>query len=258
VNDLDERVEILARKMIGGRTVFFTGAGVSTESGIPDFRSPGGIWTTHKPVLFDDFMRSREARTEYWRRQVAFSDLMRDVRPNPGHTAITRLYEKGLVEAVITQNVDGLHQAAGMPGDMVIELHGNGLRVRCMSCGRISPLQDALDRVGAGDPAPECTCGGYLKPDTVSFGQAMPEYAVMTAMDLAMTCDCFIVVGSTLLVHPAAGIPLYALDAGAYLAIVNLSETPLDGRAHLLIREKAGTVLGMLADAVERIFPGKG
>ncbi|MBN2297613.1 MAG: Sir2 family NAD-dependent protein deacetylase [Deltaproteobacteria bacterium] len=253
---LDEMVDILAQKVAAGTgTVFFTGAGISTESGIPDFRSPGGIWTTYQPIMFDDFMSSRQARIEYWKQKTAFSELMKDVRPNPAHTAIVRLYNKGLVQAVITQNVDGMHQAAGMPEDRVIELHGNSLRVRCMSCRRISTLEDALNRIENGDPAPECTCGGYLKPDTISFGQAMPEHEVRTSIELARTCSCFIVVGSTLVVQPAASIPQYALEAGAFLAIVNLSETPLDGLAHLLIHEKAGTALDMLADTVEKLLP---
>jgi NAD-dependent deacetylase len=235
-----------------GRTVFFTGAGISTESGIPDFRSPGGIWSTYKPVDFSDFMTSRDARVDYWQQKLAFEDVLRDARPNPAHLAIVRLYRLGLVEAVITQNIDGMHQAAGMPEEAVIELHGNGMRVRCMSCGKVSPLEEAFERIRAGEPAPECPCGGYLKPDTVSFGQAMPARELNAAIDAARKADCFVVVGSTLLVQPAASMPLYALDAGAYLAIINLSETPLDEMSHLIIREKAGTALGMLGDAAEK------
>ena len=258
MNRLDDMLKSLSQKMTGGRTVFFTGAGISTESGIPDFRSPGGIWTTYRPVMFDEFMSSRQARIEYWRQKTAFAELMKDVRPNPAHEAVTRLYRMGLVEAVITQNVDGMHQAAGMPGDRVVELHGNSLRVRCMSCRDVSSLEDALDRIREGDPAPECACGGYLKPDTISFGQAMPEHEVRRSIELAQASTCFIVVGSTLVVQPAASIPLYALEADAFLAIVNLSETPLDGLAHLLIREKAGAALSRLADIVEHKFPQRG
>jgi NAD-dependent deacetylase len=163
-----------------------------------------------------------------------------------------KIFEQGLVKAVITQNIDGLHQAAGMPEEAVIELHGNGQRVRCMSCGKISALEESFERIRSGEPAPECPCGGYLKPDTISFGQAMPEREVSAAIDLARKADCFVVVGSTLEVQPAASIPLYALDEGAYLAIINLTETPLDEMSHLIIRGRAGTVLGMLADAVEK------
>jgi NAD-dependent deacetylase len=254
VERLEEAVCTLAEQIVaaGGSTVFFTGAGISTESVIPDFRSPGGIWSTYKPVLFDDFMASREARIEYWRQKAAFSALMEQAQPNAGHAAIARLYAAGLVRAVITQNIDGMHQASGMPGDAVIELHGNASRVRCMSCSKVSSLEEAFSRIRAGDPAPECPCGGYLKPDTISFGQAMPEREVRAAVELARTARCFVVVGSTLVVHPAASIPVYAHDAGAFLAIVNLSDTPCDDLCSLLIREKAGRALGLLVAALEK------
>jgi NAD-dependent deacetylase len=202
-------------------------------------------------------MNSRLARVEYWKQKVAFAELMANVRPNPAHLAIVRLFRMGLVEAVITQNVDGMHQVAGMPEDRVIELHGNGLRVRCMSCREVSSLREALDRIRAGDEAPQCRCGGFLKPDTISFGQPMPEPEVRKAFELAGGCDCLVVVGSTLVVQPAASIPLYAADAGAFIVIVNLSETPLDGKANVLIAEKAGTVMERLVEEVERVL-GKG
>ena len=251
--NLEESVLALAKRIVSfGRTVFFSGAGISTESGIPDFRSAGGIWSRYKPVYFNDFMTSQDARIEYWQQKLAFAGALKDARPNPAHLAIVRLYDLGLVEAVITQNIDGMHQAAGMPEEAVIELHGNGLRVRCMSCRKVSTLEDAFERIRAGEPAPECPCGGYLKPDTISFGQAMPEREVSAAIEAARKADCFVVVGSTLVVQPAASMPLYALDAGAYLAIINLTETPVDEMSHLLIREKAGTVLGMLTEAVEK------
>ncbi len=252
---LEEYVHALAQRIAKGqRNVFFTGAGISTESGIPDFRSAGGIWSTYKPVYFEEFMTSRQARIEYWRQKVAFSELLSHVQPNPAHTAIVKLHEMGFAQAVITQNVDGMHQASGMPEDTVIELHGNSLRVRCMTCRKVTPLDEALASVKAGDLAPECACGGYLKPDTISFGQAMPEQEVKAAIDLARGADCFVVVGSTLVVQPAASIPLYALEAGAFLAIINLSETPCDDQCHLLIREKAGIALSMLVDDVVKIL----
>ncbi|HQI80196.1 MAG TPA: Sir2 family NAD-dependent protein deacetylase [Deltaproteobacteria bacterium] len=258
MTDTTQRVGVLARQIArGGSNVFFTGAGISTESGIPDFRSAGGIWSRYRPVSFDEFMNSRQARVEYWKQKVAFAELMAGVRPNPAHLAIVRLFRMGLVEAVITQNVDGMHQAAGMPEDRVIELHGNGLRVRCMSCREVSPLKEALDRIRAGDDAPQCRCGGFLKPDTISFGQTMPEPEVRKAFGLAQACDCLVVVGSTLVVQPAASIPASAVDAGAFLAVINLSETPLDKKADVLIAERAGTVMEGLVDEVERVL-GKG
>lgn len=256
---LEGMISVLAEKISAGpRNVFFTGAGISTESGIPDFRSAGGIWSTYTPVYFDEFMNSKQSRIEYWQQKAAFSDLLSKARPNPAHLAIARLHEMGFARSVITQNVDNMHQASGMPDEAVIELHGNSLRVRCMSCRKVSPLGEALDRVKAGDLAPECACGGYLKPDTISFGQAMPEQEVRAAIELARESDCFMVVGSTLVVQPAASIPLYALEADAFLAIINLSETPCDHRCHLLIRERAGLVLGMLVETMEKIFSARG
>ncbi|MFZ0451344.1 MAG: NAD-dependent protein deacylase [Desulfatiglandaceae bacterium] len=249
--DTDKGIALITEQIDkGGRNVVFSGAGISTESGIPDFRSQGGIWEQYRPVYFDEFMRSRTARIEYWRQKSElYHDLMKAV-PNPAHMAVAQLHETGLVEAVITQNIDGLHQASGIPDEKVIELHGSNRRVRCMSCGRISFIEEAHRRIEAGDLAPECECGGYLKPDTISFGQAMPEKAVERAVQLARDCDFFLVVGSTLLVYPAAHMPNYAKEAGAFLAIINLSETPCDGISDVLIRGKAGEVLPKIAKKV--------
>ncbi len=149
----------------------------------------------------------------------------------------------GLFESVITQNIDGLHQESGLPDEKVIELHGNTRRVRCMTCNRTSSIHEAQNRIEAGDSAPECDCGGYLKPDTISFGQAMPEDEVERAADLSTDCDCFIVIGSTLLVQPAANMPVYAKQGGAFLGIINLSETPCDEMCDARINGKAGDVL---------------
>ena len=209
-----------------GTNVVFTGAGISTESGIPDYRSQGGIWDKFQPIYFQEFMTSKEARIEYWRRKSElYPDLVR-AKPNPAHMAVFHLYEMGLVEAVITQNIDGLHQQSGLPEDSVIELHGNTLRVRCMHCEATSSAHEVQKRIEEGDSAPECECGGYLKSDTISFGQAMPETETEKATHLSRNCDFFLVVGSTLLVHPAALMPAYAKQACAFLGIVNLSETP--------------------------------
>ncbi len=236
----------------GGKNVAFTGAGISTESGISDFRSKGGIWDKYKPVYFDEFMSSREARVEYWQRKAEFYDQLVQAKPNPAHRALYSLYEMGLLEAVITQNIDGLHQESGIPDDRVMELHGNNRRVRCMSCGRTSSIQEAQKRIEGGDLAPECECGGYLKPDTISFGQAMPVAETERATELSGTCDFFLVVGSTLLVQPAAQMPYYAKQSGAFLAIVNLSETPCDDMCDVLIQEKAGKVLQGIVNEISK------
>jgi NAD-dependent deacetylase len=246
-----EEKELIARRIAAGRrNIFFTGAGISTESGIPDYRSQGGIWEQFRPVYFNEFMSSRQARIEYWRRKVVLYHELKDARPNPGHMALAGLHEIGLIEAVITQNVDGLHQASGLPDEKVIELHGNSLRVRCMECGKLSSLNDAIKRIESGDLAPECECGGYLKPDTISFGQTMPETEVEKAMQLSREAETFIVVGSTLVVQPAAHMPVYAKQNGAFVAIINLSETPLDDMCDVVVREQAGDALMEILERV--------
>ena len=248
---MQAKIRTLARKIgANSRNVFFTGAGISTESGISDYRSQGGLWDRYQPIYFDEFMRSRDARIEYWRRKQEMFVALGPARPNAAHRFMVQMDRLGLLTAVITQNIDGLHQASGLPDHKIIELHGNTRRARCMSCDRISPVEEAFDRIAAGDPAPECPCGGYLKPDTISFGQAMPMDKVDTAIQLARASDCFMVVGSTLLVQPAALMPSYAKESGALLAIVNLSETPCDDICDVLIRGKAGAVLQQLGEEV--------
>jgi NAD-dependent deacetylase len=242
-------VQIASKIKEGGNNVVFTGAGISTESGIPDYRSQGGIWDKFRPVYFDEFMSSKEARGEYWRRWVELYQGILEARPNPAHLALAELYNMGLLQAVVTQNIDGLHQDSGLPDDRIIELHGNTRRIRCMSCRGIAPMDEVRDRLASGDPAPECNCGGFLKPDTISFGQSMPVAEVETAVDLSRKSDFFLVVGSTLLVQPAAHMPVYAKKNGAFLAIVNLSETPCDEMGDVLIREKAGGVLQQIVAA---------
>jgi NAD-dependent deacetylase len=246
---MQHKIALIAEKIaIGGCNVVFTGAGISTESGIPDYRSKGGIWEKFQPIYFDEFMTSKEARVEYWRRKTELYHDLGKAHPNAAHRSLAKLYQKGLLEAVITQNIDGLHQASGIPEDRIIELHGNTLRVRCMQCGETSSIQKAQKRIAEGDFAPECECGGYLKPDTISFGQSMPVDAVKKAAVLSQSCDLCMVVGSTLLVQPAAGMPHLAKQQGAYLAIINLSETPLDHRCDVLIRGKAGEVLPAIVE----------
>jgi NAD-dependent deacetylase len=251
----DKFIARIAEKIArGGKNVFFTGAGISTESGIPDFRSKGGIWDQFRPVYYDEFMSSKNARIEYWRQKAELYHGLIKAKPNSAHMALLSLHEMGLLESVITQNIDGLHQESGLPDEKVIELHGNTRRVRCMTCNQISSIHAAMERIEAGDSAPECDCGGYLKPDTISFGQAMPEDEVAKATELARGCDCFVVIGSTLLVQPAALMPVYAKQGGAFLAVVNLTETPCDRMCDVLITGKAGVVLMALVNSVESIL----
>jgi len=246
----DKIVQIARKIKEGGKNVIFTGAGISTESGIPDYRSQGGIWDKFRPVYFDEFMSSKESRKEYWRRWVELYQGIVRAKPNAAHMSLARLDEMGLLQALVTQNIDGLHQDSGLTDEKIIELHGNTRRIRCMSCCKISPVDEVQQCLTMGDPAPECECGGFLKPDTISFGQAMPVSEVEKAAALSQACDFFMVVGSTLLVQPAAHMPFYAKNNGAFLAIINLSETPCDKMCDVLIREKAGEVLQQIVKEV--------
>jgi len=248
---MEEKVAKIAEKIkAGGKNIIFTGAGISTESGIPDYRSQGGIWDRFRPVYFDEFMSSKESREEYWRRWVELYRGLLQAEPNPAHMTVAELCDADLLDAVITQNVDGLHQASGVSGDKIIELHGNTRRIRCMHCRKLTPTDEVWKRLAEGDTAPECSCSGFLKPDTISFGQSMPADEVERATDLSRSCDFFMVVGSTLLVQPAAHMPYYAKNNGAWLAIVNLSETPCDDICDVLIQEEAGKVLPAILDQV--------
>jgi NAD-dependent deacetylase len=248
---MEEKVAKIAEKIKAGeKNIIFTGAGISTESGIPDYRSQGGIWDRFRPVYFDEFMSSKESREEYWRRWVELYRGLLQAEPNPAHMTVAELCEADLLDAVITQNVDGLHQASGVSGDKIIELHGNTRRIRCMHCRKLTPTDEVWQRLAEGDTAPECSCSGFLKPDTVSFGQSMPADEVERATALSRTCDFFMVVGSTLLVQPAAHMPFYAKNNGAWLAIVNLSETPCDNICDVLVQEEAGKVLPAILDQV--------
>jgi NAD-dependent deacetylase len=227
-------------------SVGFTGAGISTESGVPDFRSPNSPWMRHKPIPFDVFMQSDEARREAWRRKFAMDDLYRDAQPSQGHLGLASLVASGRMPAVITQNIDGLHQASGLADDQVIELHGNGTYARCLACGRPCDLGWIRSRFEASGDPPVCeACGGILKTATISFGQAMPEDAMRRARRLALSCDLFLVIGSSLLVYPAAAFPEIAKGNGAKLVIVNREPTPLDGIADLVIHEEIGSVLSV-------------
>tara|TARA_B100000809_G_scaffold261774_1_gene311323 strand:- start:1106 stop:1864 length:759 start_codon:yes stop_codon:yes gene_type:complete len=221
------------------RIVGFSGAGISTESGIPDFRSPGGIWARNRTVMFPDFVADEDERVEYWRQKASMWPEMRDAAPNAGHRAFKQLADAGRLAGMITQNIDGLHQKAGL--DDVLELHGTTVEVACLDCKERSSMDQACERVAAGDRAPRChSCGGLLKPDTISFGQNLDPQVLQRASRLSATCDVFIAVGSSLLVQPAASLPALARQNGAGLIIVNRTETPLDGLADIVAREEIG------------------
>jgi NAD-dependent deacetylase len=221
----------------------FTGAGISTESGIPDFRSPDSPWMRNKPIPFALFLESPKARREAWRRKFTMDDLYRGAQPSAGHIGFASLIASGRMPAVITQNIDGLHQASGLGEDQVIELHGNGTYAKCLSCSRRHELDWVRYHFERNGDPPECiVCGGILKSATISFGQSMPEEAMRRARRLAASCDLFLVAGSSLAVFPAAAFPAFAKENGARLAIVNREPTPLDRAADLVIHAEIGEV----------------
>ena len=224
--------------------VAFTGAGISTESGIPDYRSPGGIWTKFRPIDFVDFMASAEARRETWRRKFASHETLQKATPNAGHRALARLVEQGRMAAVVTQNIDGLHQASGMPDDKVIELHGNATYAACLDCRKRYELDWVREIFAVDERLPICTaCGGIIKTATISFGQSMPEAEMERAREVTMAADLFIVLGSSLVVYPAAGFPIMAKRNGSRLVIVNREPTDQDELADLVINAEIGATM---------------
>ena len=227
------------------RVVVFSGAGISTESGIPDFRSPGGVWTKLAPIQFQAFVASEAARVEAWRRRFAMDAMFEGALPNRGHRAVANLIATGKAAAVITQNIDGLHQAAGVPEELVVELHGNTLHATCLTCGQRYDLAPLREKFAAKGAAPRCLwCDGLVKTATISFGQAMPVEAMRRAERETLLADLFIVVGSSLVVYPAAGFPELAKHNGASLVIINNADTPLDDIADLVIHRPIGDSLG--------------
>jgi len=234
------------RELIEGaeRIVAFTGAGISTESGIPDFRSPGGIWTKYQPIYFDDFMSSEEMRRESWRRKFATDETMLRAEPNAGHRALARLVEQGKMTAIITQNVDGLHQRSGVPASKIIELHGNTTYATCLDCGHRHELEPIRKAFLADGTLPVCEkCEGIVKTATISFGQAMPEIQMARAQDETVRCDLFMVLGSSLVVYPAAGFPRIAKRQGAKLVILNRDPTDQDDDADLVLHNEIGPTM---------------
>jgi len=234
------------------RIVGFTGAGISTESGVPDFRSPNGVWAKNRIVDYRSFLESEGERIEYWRQKVAAWPAMRAARPNAGHNAFVELHKRGKLMALVTQNIERLHQRSGLPAEMVLELHGTTTEAVCLTCGDRITSDEACERVNAGEAAPRCRlCDGLLKPATISFGQAMPLDVLDLAKDAAETCDLMLAVGSSLVVEPAASIPLLAKHAGAKLVIVNRDPTPLDGIADAVVHGEIGTILPEITRPLE-------
>jgi NAD-dependent deacetylase len=239
------------------RIVVFTGAGISTESGIPDFRSPGGIWTRFDPDDFtiQKFMSSERTRKMQW--QMLAEGSLNGAQPNQAHYAVAELERLGKLACVITQNIDNLHQKAGNSPDKVFELHGNMQWVRCMGCDNRFPIEDVLPRLEK-EEVPDChLCGGILKPDAVLFGEALPQKTLNEAIHHSRHCDLFIVIGSTLIVYPAAYMPMYAVESGANLVIINLSSTPMDSKAAVHISSKAGEAMAKIVERVKSQFSAR-
>ena len=244
--DLQTGVARLRKLIENAKIVLpFTGAGISTECGIPDFRSPGGLWTQNRPIPFDEFLRSQAMRDEAWRRRFAMEQHFANARPGRGHRAIASLYRGGKVPAVVTQNIDNLHQSSGIAAEDVVELHGHNSYALCLDCAaryELAWVKQAF--TAAGGRAPDCPdCGGPIKTATISFGQAMPEAAMRRAEELTLACDLFLAVGSSLVVWPAAGFPVLAKRNGAQLVIINREVTEFDAVADLVLPGDIGTVL---------------
>lgn len=243
--DVQTAADGLRRLFKGSRRILpFTGAGISTECGIPDFRSPGGLWTRNKPIAFDAFLQSQEMRNESWRRRFAMEAAFGAARPGRGHRALAALYRGGQAPAVITQNIDNLHQASGIPAADVVELHGNTTFATCLDCGARYELAWVRERFTRTGHAPDCAgCGGFIKTATVSFGQAMPQEAMRRAEELTLSCDLFLAIGSSLVVWPAAAFPMLAKRNGAALVIINREATDFDDAADLVVRADIGDAL---------------
>lgn len=251
-----EPIEELAELVSGARRlVAFTGAGVSTESGIPDFRSPGGVWDRFDPneFTYQNFIASEAGRRRYWELGKQTFPVIRRAEPNPAHHALVTLWRAGRLDCVITQNIDNLHQRAGLPPERVVELHGNATQTRCLACEKPYDREHIQARLEDGVEVPLCDppCAGIIKPRTIMFGEAMPRRELEEAERRARAADLFLVVGSSLVVYPAAYMPLHAKQAGARLAIVNLSETPHDQAADLVIRGSAAAVLAAVVERVQ-------
>lgn len=253
--NLDELIGNVSEVMSGSkRIVVFTGAGVSTESGIPDFRSPGGLWDRYNPddFLYQKFLTSLESRKKYWEMNSELHNTLVNAEPNQGHYAIVDMEKMGKLDCVITQNIDNLHQRAGLSDDKVIELHGTNAWVNCLDCKASYSRGEIQKRLEQGDRAPCCDeCGGILKPATISFGQAMPVEETREAERRSRLSDLFIVIGSSLVVQPAALMPVYAKEGGAKLVIINMDSTSFDRNADIVLYGKAGEIMKRIVDQVK-------
>ena len=258
---MEDKVKQVAQWIVASRRVIvFSGAGLSTESGIPDFRSPGGVWDRYNPedFYFQNFLASEASREKYWEMATEMYEPIKIAQPNQAHLAIAELEKLGKLDCVITQNIDGLHFKAGNSEEKVIQLHGTAVFVSCLGCQKRYDRDQIQERIKAGRKAPRCDdCGGLLKPATISFGQSMPEKETEEAYHRSSLCDLFIVVGSSLVVQPAASMPLVAKRSGAKLVIINRDPTPYDDMADLVVHGQAGSTMKGILDYVKGESRGK-
>jgi NAD-dependent deacetylase len=254
--DMNDQIGKIAELIFTSkRIVVFVGAGLSTESGIPDFRSPGGVWDKYDPedFYFQNFLSSEASREKYWQMATEMYEAMRDAKPNPAHLAVAELEKLGKLDCLITQNIDGLHFKAGNSPEKVLELHGTAMHVTCLSCNKRYERDAIQERIAKGEKAPRCDeCAGLLKPATISFGQSMPERETREAYERSATCDLFIVIGSSLVVQPAANMPVVAHRSDAKLVIINRDETACDDIADILVKAQAGPAMAAILDEVKR------
>jgi NAD-dependent deacetylase len=245
-----EQIEKVVEWVITAKkVVVFSGAGLSTESGIPDFRSPGGVWDRYNPedFYFQNFLASEASREKYWQMASEMYEPMKKAQPNLAHLAIAEMEKLGKLDCVITQNIDGLHVKAGNSETKVIQLHGTAIYVSCLNCGKRYERDEIQERLRNGIKAPYCDdCHGPLKPATISFGQPMPERETEEAYHRSSLCDLFIVIGSSLVVQPAASMPLVAKRNGANLVIINRDPTPYDDLADIVIHDQAGPTMASI------------
>ena len=253
---MSEPIEKISELIVHSRRiVVFVGAGLSTESGIPDFRSPGGVWEKYDPqdFYFQKFLASETSREKYWQMATEMYESIKDARPNQAHVAIAELERLGKLDCLITQNIDGLHFKAGSSPDKVLELHGTAMHVTCLNCGKRYARDEIQSRIAGGDKAPRCDeCKGSLKPATISFGQSMPEKETQEAFKHSAACDLFVVIGSSLVVQPAAQMPLVAKQNGAKLVIINRDETACDDIADYVVNAEAGPTMAVVLEQVKR------
>ena len=249
MTDIDPEIKALRDMLMSSeRITAFTGAGISTESGIPDYRGPNGVWTKITPIDFSEFMNSEEKRRESWRQKLSGGQRMAHAQPNTGHQGCATLYRMGRLQTVITQNVDGLHQKAGLPDENVIELHGNSNYATCLSCGKRYEIDEVRAVFLPDETVPYCSCGGPIKTAPISFGQSLSRDVLEAAENAARNCDLMLVMGSSLVVYPAALLPQMARQLGAKLVIINNQETDLDPLCDLVLNRQIGPTLSAALD----------